>query len=91
MLITPDGCLSLIMVRPAHRRKGLGSAMLRYAKKRFPHLHAVPAGEAGGRLLACHLIPPVPPEMTASHFPEDLVAAGSGNLAKGEARREEKE
>ncbi len=62
MLITPDGCLSLIMVRPAHRRKGLGSAMLRYAKRVYPHLHAVPAGEAGSRLLACHRIPVAPPE-----------------------------
>jgi GNAT superfamily N-acetyltransferase len=70
MLITPDGCLSLIMVRPAHRRKGLGSAMLRYAKQVYPHLHAVPAGEAGSRLLACHRIPVDPPEEVPSLFHE---------------------
>jgi len=57
MLIEPDGYLSLIMVRPAERKKGLGTAMLRYAKRLYPRLYAIPIGEESERLLAEHCIP----------------------------------
>ena len=60
MLIEPDGYLSLIMVRPAQRRKGLGAAMLRYAKKLYPCLYAIPIGTESRRLLDGQGIPAIP-------------------------------
>jgi GNAT superfamily N-acetyltransferase len=52
MFIEPDGYLSLIMVRPNQRRKGLGAAMLRYAKRLYPHLYAIPIGDESEKLFA---------------------------------------
>jgi len=68
MFVEPDGYLSFIMVRPAQRRKGLGAAMLRYAKQLYPRLFAIAVGDESERLLAAHHIPAAPPESWATSY-----------------------
>jgi len=65
MFIEPDGYLSLIMVRSPQRRKGLGAAMLRYAKRLYPHLYAIPISDESEKLFAEHHIPAIPPWVNA--------------------------
>jgi len=72
MFIEPDGYLSLIMVRSPQRRKGLGAAMLRYAKRLYPHIYAIPIGEESEKLFAEHHIPAAP---LSTNRPELCTAA----------------